>query len=53
MDQEISELLEKGAIREAEKVQEEFLSNIFLVGKEDGGKPSGDKSEKTQCIHPS
>ena len=37
VDQEISELLEKGAIQEAETAQEEFLSNIFLVGKKNGG----------------
>ena len=36
VDQEISKL-EKGAIQKAETAQEEFLSNIFLVGKKDGG----------------
>ena len=33
VDQEISELLEKGAIQKVETAQEEFLSNHFLVGK--------------------
>ena len=37
VDQEISEFLEKGPILKAETAQEEFLSNIFLVGKKDGG----------------
>ena len=37
VDQKISELLEKGAIQRAEATQEEFLSNLFLVGKKDGG----------------
>ena len=36
-DQEISELLEKGAVQKAQTVQEEFLSNLFLVGKKDRG----------------
>ena len=45
VDQEISDLLEKGAIQKLETVQEEFLNNLFLVGK-DGGKPSSDNSQK-------
>ena len=36
VDQEIPELLEKGVIQKAETAQEEFLSNIFLVGEKDG-----------------
>ena len=39
VDQEISKV-EKGAIQKAETAQEEFLSNIFLVGKKDGGNRS-------------
>ena len=35
MDQEISELLEKGAIQKVETANE-LLSNIFLVGKDRG-----------------
>ena len=38
-DQEISELLEKGAVQKAETIQEEFLSNLFLVGKDGGNRP--------------
>ena len=37
VDQEISELLEKGAIQKVKTAQEKFISNIFLVGKNDGG----------------
>ena len=37
MEQEISELLEKGVIQKAETAQEEFLSNIFHVRKNDRG----------------
>ena len=33
VDQEISELLEKGDIQKAETAQDKFLSNLFLVGK--------------------
>ena len=36
MDQEISEILEKKAIQNVETAQEEFLSNIFLMGMKDG-----------------
>ena len=36
MDQEVSEILEKRAIQKVETAQEEFLSNIFLMGKKDG-----------------
>ena len=36
VDQETSNLLEKRAIQKAETAKEEFLSNIFLVGKKDG-----------------
>ena len=37
VDQEISELLEKGALQKAETAPEESLNNLFLVGKKDGG----------------
>ena len=37
VDQEISELLEKGAIQKVQTAQEKFISNIFVVGKNDGG----------------
>ena len=36
VDQEISELLGKGAIQKSETAQEEFLSNLFLVREKDG-----------------
>ena len=36
VDQETSNLLEKRAIQRSETAKEEFLSNIFLVGKKDG-----------------
>ena len=51
MDQEISELLEKGPIQKIETTPEEFLSNIFLMGKKDGGKRLVINLKKTQCIH--
>ena len=35
VDQEISELLEKGDIQKAATAQDKFLSNLFLVGKKD------------------
>ena len=37
VDQQISELLVKGAIEKPETTQEEFLSNLILLGKNDGG----------------
>ena len=37
VDQGETELLEKGAIQKAEAAQEEFLSNLFLVGNKDEG----------------
>ena len=40
MHEEISELLEKGAIKKVERAQEEFLSNLFLAGKKDRGNRS-------------
>ena len=51
MEQEISELLEKGVIQKAETAQEEFLSNIFHVGKNNRGKLLLINLKKTQCIH--
>ena len=33
VDLELKEMLRKGAIRRTQSVQEEFLSNLFLVGK--------------------
>ena len=41
-------MLEKRAIQKAETVSEQH----FSCEKEGWGKPSSDKSEKTQCIHP-
>ena len=45
---------ENGAIQKVEKLQEEFLNNLFLVGKRLERKegPTGDKFEKTQYIQP-
>ena len=37
VEQEISGLLKKGAIQKAKTAEKEFLSNILLVGKKDGG----------------
>ena len=49
VDQEISVLLENGVIQKVETVQEQFLSNLFIVRKK---KSSCDKSKKTQYIYP-
>ena len=35
VDLELKEMLRKGAIRRTQSVQEEFLSNLFIVGKKD------------------
>ena len=45
---------EKGAIQKVEKLQEEFLNNLFLVEKRLARRegPTGDKFEKTQYIQP-
>ena len=37
MDQEILNMLEKGAIKSVFPVKNQFLSSLFLVGKKDGG----------------
>ena len=37
MDKEVKEMLKKGAIRQASTVKGEFLSNLFLVKKKNGG----------------
>jgi len=36
VDQEIKEMLSKGAIEKAQSSQDQFLSNVFLVSKKDG-----------------
>ena len=38
MDKEVKEMLRNGAIRQANKVKGEILSNFFFAKKEDGGK---------------
>ena len=38
LDKEVKEMLKKGAIRQVSTVKGEFLSNLFLVKKKDGGK---------------
>ena len=37
MDKEVKEMLKKGALRQASTVKGEFLSNLFLVKKKNGG----------------
>ena len=36
MDKELREMLEKGAIRQANTLKEEFLSTLFLIKKKYG-----------------
>ena len=38
MDKEVKDMLKKRAIRQANTVKREFLSNLFLAEKKDGGK---------------
>ena len=37
VSQEVKEMLEKGAIREAIHCEDQFVSHLFLVSKKDGG----------------
>ena len=52
VDQEISQLLEKGAIQKGETAKEEFLSNLFLEGKDGGNSPELNLKKLNQYIHP-
>ena len=38
MDKEVQDMLKKRAIKQANTVKREFLSNLFLAEKKDGGK---------------
>ena len=51
-DKEIQEMLMKGIISLTKKTEDQ-LSTLFLVGKKDGGKPSGHQPERVEQINPS
>ena len=51
MDKEVQETLKKTAIRQANTVKGEFLSNLFLVRKTDKGAKGSNKSETSKCIY--
>ena len=49
---EVKEMLKKVAIRKDQPPKGEFVSNLFLVKKKDGGSKTSDKFEATECIYP-
>ena len=46
MEEEINQMLEKDAIIKADPSPDQFLSNIFIISKKDGGKRSVINSKK-------
>ena len=51
ISQEVLELLEKGAIVEAQLTQGSFVSQIFLVEKKEGGLKTGSQPQEPQLLH--
>ena len=49
---EVKEMLKKVAIRKVQPPKGEFVSNLFLVKKKDGGSKTSDKFEATESISP-
>ena len=51
INSEIKEMLRKGAIQQLKSQPGEFLSNLFLVNKKDGGNKSCNKSQISEQLH--
>ena len=49
---EVKEMLKKEAIRKVQPSKGEYVSNLFLVIKKDGGTKTSDEFEATECIYP-
>ena len=48
---EIQEMLQKGAIRPALPIKDQFVSNVFLVGRKDGGHRPVTKKLNKFCLY--
>ena len=51
MDKKVKEMLKKGAIRQASTVKGGFLSNLFLILKNNGGTKASNKPETSKCVY--